>query len=99
MGGGEAPACRAELISSDDVMAASNNTTTSPESEDITSDEVWMVAKFQNIRILFVRNISEHSHFVREKSFGTFTFCSVEFMSYGTTVNEFARNGLRNFLV
>ncbi len=63
VGGGEAPACRAELIaSSDDVMAASNNTTTSPESEDITSDEV---TKFRNIRILFVRNISEHSHFVR----------------------------------
>ncbi len=62
VGGGEAPACRAELIaSSDDVMAASNNTT-SPESEDITSDEV---TKFRDIRILFVRNISEHSHFVR----------------------------------
>jgi hypothetical protein len=43
VGGGEAPACRAELIASDDVMAASSNNTTSPESEDITSDEVCVV--------------------------------------------------------
>ena len=45
MGGGEAPACRAELIASDELMASSglslNNT--SPESDEITSDEIYPV--------------------------------------------------------
>jgi hypothetical protein len=59
VGGGEAPACRAELgvASGDDVMAASINNTTSPESEDITSDEVWWYIgsrNFGTFTILFV---------------------------------------------